>query len=129
MSASAFKGLTVQEAARLLSVSRPTVYRMIEKGVLPAEVHPVTGRKRISRTAVERLAQGRGDVEIGRSGMVLRRVRPDTLSADLDPPEFDESGAEIARTIYDLPKLRFHTTITDLAERIDYYRFHGPPDE
>ena len=57
---------TIQEAAELLAVSRPTVYKMIESGDL--ERATMLGRPALKKSAVLRLKAKRDKKENGSNG-------------------------------------------------------------
>ncbi len=57
---------TIQEAAALLNVSRPTVYKMIEEGELDRTT--MLGRPALRKTAVLRLKLKRDKKENGTNG-------------------------------------------------------------
>lgn len=50
--------VSVEEAGRILGLSRATMYRSIRKGDLPLPVLRISGRWRIPRAALDRLAAG-----------------------------------------------------------------------
>lgn len=101
----------VQEAARLLGVSRPTVYRLIENGKLTARAHAVTGRKLLSRQGGSGAGSGSaaGSRRGGGSG--------------------SGGSAGAADSIFRLPELALELPVDDVSERIDYYCFHGLPED
>src|SRR2546423_1583640 len=114
--------ITVQEAARLLGVSRPTVYRLIERGDLSAEIHPVTRRRQLSRPQVMRLlgSPEPASAWIATAALRVRDSGGRTCPADVKP----------VNSIFQLPKLALDFGVDDLSDRVDYYRFHGlPADE
>jgi len=116
--------ITVQEAARLLEVSRPTIYRMIRDGRLRYEAHPVTGRKRLSRVEVVSLL-GAGQLPPPAQPLMGDRVA-EAAPAGYHVPV---AAGEIVDSIFRLPELRLDFGVDDLSERVDYYRFRGLPGE
>jgi excisionase family DNA binding protein len=119
--------ITVQEAARLLQVSRPTVYRLIERGELRYAQHPVTGRKRLSRMQVAGLLSGEGTGGGGAQSPMADRVSD--VAGDPYLAARPARDGEIVDSIFRLPELNLDFGVDDLSEKVDYYRLHGLPGE
>ena len=71
--------LTTQQAANLLSVSRPTLVKLLEAGLIPYEQPGV--HRRISRAAIDQFLASRSE---------RRRAGLDSLAETLDPDVPDE---------------------------------------
>jgi excisionase family DNA binding protein len=71
--------LTTQQAANLLEVSRPTLVKLLESGLIPYEQPGV--HRRVSRAAIDEFIASRAD---------RRRVGLDALAETLDPDIPDE---------------------------------------
>lgn len=137
--------ISVQEAAELLSVSRPTVYRLMERGELPFHEHPVTRRRKLRRSEVLRLL---GPISapypvtpVEKSPIVADRGEgfpygPRTmdgvdfavLRGTVAGAEDTSTPAEQVDSIFLLPNLRLDFGVDDLSERVDYYRRVGVPE-
>lgn len=108
--------MTVQQAALTLGVSRPTVYRMIERGRLVPLIHPVTGRTRLYCGEVQRLLS---------SGLPT----PDGVRREPAPGRHMEPPSHVVASIFNAPELALDFGVPDLSDRVDYYRSHGLPDD
>lgn len=71
--------LTTQQAANLLEVSRPTLVKMLESGLIPYEQPGV--HRRVSRAAIDKFVASRAE---------RRRAGLDALAETLDPQVPDE---------------------------------------
>lgn len=174
----------VTEAARLLGVSRPTLYLLLEGGLLPMSRSTLTGRPRIFRAALTAFQNAASQKEqeglavIQRNGHqeAVNGVHSLAISEEAQgaahPIPAEASVAEAAEpprpslwppgtpdlpkleityskltpipppsnwpedgppwsvdSIFQLHKLDLRLPVNDLAERLDFYRFHGLPQD
>lgn len=124
--------ISVAQAAALIGVSRPTVYRLIERGVLEALPHPVTGRRRVSRLRVLSLLRPEGSPALAVEPSAAERVAEasavyvhGTPSRPVGRATPSDPAGRGADSLFHLPDLGLDFGVADLSERIDYYRSHG----
>ena len=116
--------ITVQDAALMLGVSRPTVYRLIAEERLAARPNAVTGRKQVSRQAVLRLISGSEYSAGAEPAPRIAEVASGVADYRLHPAMAPSVGFGVD-SIFRLPELALELPADDVSERVDYYRFHG----
>jgi len=133
--------MSVREAARVTGTSRSTVYRLIERGRLPATLHPITGRVQLLRSDVLRLlnASERGRDPSSstrpRSGEASYQNGLSHASSSNERSGSEREGVEPARppewvdSVFRLHELALDFGVADLSERVDHYRAHGLPSD